>query len=110
MHRMRASRSSSPGSVSAELLVFPVGFCPLERLPFVGRLLRAATRPLLPVLPPFGSALWAAGLVFPSPFLPEGRIPLRQFSGRAQPNNAGVLKGWRFWSRSTQAVWISEEY
>ena len=28
-----------------------------------------------------------------SPFLLEGRIPLRQFSGSAQANNAGVLSG-----------------
>jgi hypothetical protein len=43
----------------------------------------------------------------PLPFLPEGRIPLRQFSGSAHANNMGVLTGWRFWSRSTQMAWIS---
>jgi hypothetical protein len=68
-------------------------FSQLEPLPFVGRLLRAATLPLLPVLPPFGFALWDVRLVFPSPFLLDVRIPLRQFSGGAQAGNTGVLAG-----------------
>jgi hypothetical protein len=38
----------------------------------------------------------------PLQFLAEGRIPLRQFSGSAQADNAGALTGWRFSSRSTQ--------
>src|SRR5208283_1490134 len=96
--RMRASRSSPLGLLALPLMLPSVG-SPLPEA--LGELFPLARlRPFVPLEDP-------AELL--SPFLPEGRIPLRQFSGRAQANNAGVLIGWRFWSRSTQTAWKSQK-
>src|ERR1039458_10359072 len=97
---MRSSRSSV-WTAADEALVFLVGLCPLL-LPFVGEVGRVGACPLLPLLAPFGRPSWDPAPAFPLPFLLVGRIPLRQFSGRAQADNMGALTGWRFWSRSTQ--------
>src|ERR1035438_3882887 len=99
---MRASRSS-PEPAAADPLDFAVWAWPFPP-PSVGRVWLFAAWPWLPLLPPFEPTPWFGALAFPFRFLPEGRIPLRQFSGSAQANNAGVLTGWRFWSRSTQTA------
>src|SRR5271165_2647979 len=95
-HRMRASRLS-PLPPLAPPLLLPALVWPLPEN--LGELLPLAwLRPFAPL---------EAAAALPLPFLPEGRIPLRQFSGRAHAKNAGILTGWRFWSRSTQTAWIS---
>jgi hypothetical protein len=55
----------------------------------------ATKRNQLAWLRPFAPLKGAVAL--PLPFRPQGRIALRQFSGSAQADNAGVLTGWRFW-------------
>src|ERR1017187_6278294 len=98
---MRSSRSSA-WAAADEPLAFSVWLGPLLLLPFVGEAGRAGACPLLPLLAPVGRPAWDPAPAFPLPFLLGGRIPLRQFSGRAQADNMGALTGWRFWSRSTQ--------
>jgi len=98
--RMRASRSS-PEPQSPDPFDLAVCACPFPP-PSVGRVGLFVVWPWLPLRPSFEPTPRSDVLAFLFPFLPESRIPLRQFSGSAQADNAGILTGWRYWSKSTQ--------